>query len=142
MDVNELSSTFTNTWDGRSLIKLLNMLFLNSLTTESPRAPQPLDIKVPLRPHQLAVINHMETLEKESIVGREYKSFKTFSNFGFVGDEVGTGKSLMILSHISRMKHNDRVIETNTLTPPRPPSPHHQHHTPHRKAQIQRSSSK
>jgi len=117
MDVHELSSTFTNTWDGRSLIKLLNMLFLNSLTNESPQAPQPLDIKVPLRPHQLAVINHMETLEKESILGREYKSFKTFSNFGFIGDEVGTGKSLMVLSHISRMKHNDRVIETNTLTP-------------------------
>jgi SNF2 family DNA or RNA helicase len=93
------------------------MLFLNSLTNESPQAPQPLDIKVPLRPHQLAVINHMETLEKESILGREYKSFKTFSNFGFIGDEVGTGKSLMVLSHISRMKHNDRVIETNTLTP-------------------------
>ena len=49
----------TSTWDGRGLIKMLNLLFKNSINNESPRATQPPEIKIPLRPHQQAVITAM-----------------------------------------------------------------------------------
>lgn len=105
----------TNTWDGRGLIKMFNLLFKNSINNESPRSSNPPEIKIPLRPHQQAIICAMEKMEKESLIGRSYKEFKTFSNFGFVGDEVGTGKSLMVLSHIARMKDVTANIESSTL---------------------------
>jgi SNF2 family DNA or RNA helicase len=114
-DNEENLQIYTNTWDGRGVIKLFNLLFKNSINNESPRAPQPPDIKIPLRPHQQAIISAMEKMEGESLTGRPYKDYKTFSNFGFVGDEVGTGKSLMVLSHIARMKNVTTTIESSTL---------------------------
>jgi len=114
-NAEENINVMTSTWDGRSLIKMLNLLFKNSINNESPRATQPPEIKIPLRPHQQAVVTAMEKMENESLTGRTYKEFKTFSNFGFVGDEVGTGKSLMVLSHIARMKNINTNIESNTL---------------------------
>jgi SNF2 family DNA or RNA helicase len=113
--VEENIQHITNTWDGRALISMLNILFKNSINKDHPRASQPPEIKIPLRPHQQAVITAMEKMETESLTGRTYRDFKTFSNFGFVGDEVGTGKSLMVLSHIARMKHATTNIESNTL---------------------------
>ena len=107
--------THINTWDGRGMLNLLNLLFKNSISKESPRAEKPASIKIQPRPHQLAVLSAMEKMEKESLTGRIYKEYKTFSNFGFIADEVGTGKSLMILSHIARMKNATNTIETNTL---------------------------
>jgi SNF2 family DNA or RNA helicase len=107
--------THVNTWDGRGLLNLLNLLFKNSLSSESSRAEKPASIKIQPRPHQLAVLSAMEKMEQESITGRVYREYKTFSNFGFIADEVGTGKSLMVLSHIARMKNATNTIETNTL---------------------------
>jgi len=107
---------WTNTWDGRGMFKLLNMLFKNSITSEHAKVEiQPEKILIPLRPHQRAVISAMEKLEKESHIGHPYKNYKTYSNFGFIGDEVGTGKSLMVLSHIARMKNEKDPIITNRL---------------------------
>jgi hypothetical protein len=114
-DPIDIANTYTSTWDGRGLVNLLNMLFQNSINTESPKLPQPSNIRVPLRPHQLAIISAMNKLETDSINGREYNNYKTYSNFGFVGDEVGTGKSLMILSHIANNRNSTNNIESTKL---------------------------
>ena len=107
---------WTNTWDGRGMFKLLNILFKNSITLDHPKIEiQPEKILIPLRPHQRAVISAMEKLEKESLIGHSYKDYKTYSNFGFIGDEVGTGKSLMVLSHIARMKKEQTIMSSNRL---------------------------
>jgi len=118
MSIEEpLEQVWTHTWDGRGIFRLLNILFKKSLTGDSPKVDQPSEIKIPLRPHQLAVVAEMENLENQSLNGHDYKNYKTYSNFGFIGDEVGTGKSLSVLSHIARMKHSNRELVSNHLLP-------------------------
>jgi SNF2 family DNA or RNA helicase len=83
----------------------LHTVHLNSLTEEPQVAPQIPEnlIKVPLHPHQKAVLNRMEELEQGLMSGLPAKNQLLFSNCGILGDSVGVGKSLMVLSHIARL---------------------------------------
>jgi hypothetical protein len=88
-------------------LTILQTIFTNALTHESPFAQQPQHISTPLRIHQLAVIEAMrskeEQLQKGMIIEREREQEILYSNFAVLGDRVGVGKTLMTLAHISQM---------------------------------------
>lgn len=87
-------------------IRNLHAVHLNSLNEEPATAPFIPDdlVKVPLHPHQLAVLSRMEELEQGLMNGLRVKSQTLFSNCGILGDSVGVGKSLMVLAHIARLR--------------------------------------
>lgn len=108
-------------WSSDALLKALDIAFKNQLTTESPKAEQPSEIKVPLRDHQKALLYAMEKRENESQKGIVWNGSRTFVNYGVLGDEVGTGKSLVVLSHIAKMKqathtHKQRMLVSSSTT--------------------------
>lgn len=67
-------------------------------------ALQPPHIKVPLRPHQLAMINAMQNRESESKAGFTINNETHYSQFSILGDKVGSGKTLMLLGYLSSIK--------------------------------------
>ena len=81
--------------------------YCNELNTTSPLAVQPSGIKIKMKPHQLAMLEYTKKLEETNMdkpivrdgVGKE-SSIKV--NFGIIADDVGSGKSLMVLSMIAR----------------------------------------
>ena len=87
-------------------IRNLHTVHLNSLNEEPlvpPLIPDDL-IKVPLHPHQRAVLTRMEDLEQGLTHGLRIKGQTLFSNCGILGDSVGVGKSLMVLAHIAKIR--------------------------------------
>jgi SNF2 family DNA or RNA helicase len=90
-----------------SLSKLLDIYeqpIINGTTEESELALQPPNVKVPLKPHQLAMINAMQEKENNSINGFTIDGETHYSQFAILGDKVGSGKTLMTLGFISAMK--------------------------------------
>jgi hypothetical protein len=89
----------------RSHLEMLQQTFSNALTSDSPFAKQPPHITSPLRLHQLTILDAMKI--KEETLRTGYKIPDTeetlFSNYAFLGDRVGVGKTLMVLGHISQM---------------------------------------
>jgi SNF2 family DNA or RNA helicase len=100
--------------NSRSLLHTIDIVFRRQLQIDAELAPQPPDVKLPLRQHQRALIHAMVRREEESRYGIPYFNTNTFTNYGVLGDEVGSGKSLVILGFISHMKrvqqiHTDRT---------------------------------
>lgn len=93
-------------WSSEAILKTLDIAFRNALSSSSTLAPQPPNIKLPLRNHQKAVIHEMCEREKASMSGIPFKNTMTYANYGILGDEVGTGKSLIVLGYISHLKNN------------------------------------
>jgi hypothetical protein len=90
-----------------SVMKILEVYqqpLIESLTESSICAEQPSAIKVPLHPHQLAMIHAMEEKEKSCIHGFRIKDEIHYSQFAILGDKVGSGKTLMMLGYLSHMK--------------------------------------
>jgi SNF2 family DNA or RNA helicase len=90
-----------------SLSKLLDIYeqpIINGTTDNSEFALQPPHVKVPLKPHQLAMINAMQQKENNSINGFTIDGETHYSQFAILGDKVGSGKTLMTLGFISAMK--------------------------------------
>ncbi len=89
----------------RSHLEMLQQTFSNALTADSPFAKQPPHISTPLRLHQLTILDAMR--HKEETLRTGYRIPGTdetlFSNYAFLGDRVGVGKTLMVLGHISQM---------------------------------------
>lgn len=98
-------------------IRILNDAYTYSLTNESPQAEQPADIKVSLRPHQRSVLFQMEQRELKLSQGMDGSGDRLFSRFGFLGDGVGVGKSLMVLGHIAQLKNKPRLPSIPSLDP-------------------------
>jgi len=88
-----------------SVLSAVDVSFRNLVTAESTQALQPAEIKVPLKPHQRALLHAMGERETNSIQGITYQNTVTYANYGVLGDEVGTGKSLTVLSYIASLKH-------------------------------------
>ena len=108
----------SSTWNSSALLKTLNYAFQGGLTQTSPRHAQPEGINIPLKPHQLALIHAMESREEASLNGLKQGNIITYSNFGIIGDSVGTGKSLVILSHIAQLrKHKQKSYTRRILHP-------------------------
>ena len=85
-------------------LEVLQQTHQQSLTEQSPLAPQPQHIDTPLRLHQLAAIHAMR--EKEHALrhtGLQVQDQRLFSDYAILGDRVGVGKTLMVLGHISQM---------------------------------------
>ena len=76
----------------------------NSITGSSGYALQPPDIKVPLRPHQLAMVNAMYEKESNCVNGFKVNDEIHHSHMAILGDKVGSGKTLMMLGYISHLK--------------------------------------
>lgn len=88
--------------------------YINSLTNESPKKATVLKMKVPLRAHQLAIIEGMEQIEQKMTSGWDYSpTKKIYGNYAFLGDNVGVGKSLMVLAHIASSKKITQVYHTS-----------------------------
>lgn len=85
-------------------IRCFNDVYLYSLKSGAPIVEQPTELRVPLRNHQKAILYEMERREVELSKGMDMSGAKVYSRFGFLGDSVGVGKSLMVLGHIARLK--------------------------------------
>ncbi len=90
-------------------------IFSNGLHDASPLAQQPPHIKTPMRLHQLAALQAMSQKEVQLRLGYQIpdKDDVLFSTYGILGDQVGVGKTLMALGHISQM-----ALEPLTVGPP------------------------
>jgi SNF2 family DNA or RNA helicase len=97
-------------WSSESILKTLDVAFRNQLKSSDPKAPQPPQIKVPLRDHQKALIYAMGEREKASQDGYTVGNMTAYSNYGVLGDEVGSGKSLVALSYIAHRKNNPNLL--------------------------------
>jgi SNF2 family DNA or RNA helicase len=88
----------------RTHMELFQQTFSHALTESSPQAPQPPHITLPLRPHQLSALAAMKTYEETLRYGMPIENHGTlFSQFAFLGDATGTGKTMTALGHISQL---------------------------------------
>ena len=102
----------------RAQLSVLQTVYQNSLTRESPVAPQPPHITVPLRMHQLAVLQEMHKKERSLQRGHPVSQTETFyADYGILGDKVGVGKTLMVLGHVSQMSLAEQAPAIMTLQP-------------------------
>lgn len=98
-------------------IRCLNDAYFYSLKSGAPMVDQPVDIKVPLRTHQKAVLYEMEQREQKLTKGMDCSGARLYSQYAFLGDGVGVGKSLMVLGHIARLKSLPPVSRIPGLDP-------------------------
>jgi SNF2 family DNA or RNA helicase len=87
----------------RQHLEMFQQTFSNALTPDSPLAPQPQHIQLPLRIHQLAAVDAMRKKELALQRGLQIDQTTLFSKYAFLGDRTGTGKTLITLAHISQM---------------------------------------
>lgn len=87
----------------RQHLEMFQQTFSNALTHESPLAPQPSHIQLPLRTHQLATLDAMKKKEVSLQRGLQIDGSTLFSKYAILGDRSGTGKTLTTLAHISQM---------------------------------------
>lgn len=123
MEENTLFLQDVSNYNPRTILDIMTTSFRAMLTNQSPRAEQPAAIRIPLKPHQLALIEGMRRKEQECLNGYSYKGTTTYSDYGVLGDDVGTGKSLVTLGYIATMKQQQQsVFQKQTLY--RQSSPH------------------
>ena len=101
---DDILGQYGATWTPENLLKSLDVAFRNRLGSDSKQIPQPDAIRLQLRSHQKALIHEMVQREKASMVGIPYKNTLTFTNYGVLGDEVGSGKSLVVLGYLAHLK--------------------------------------
>jgi SNF2 family DNA or RNA helicase len=106
------NSTQSYSWTSESILRVLDIGFRNQITQESPRIQQPPEIKISLRDHQKALVAGMYEKERKSMQGISIGNTVTYLNYGILGDEVGTGKSLAVLSYIAYMKTRQEFMQT------------------------------
>jgi SNF2 family DNA or RNA helicase len=92
------------------VFKLIKEINDRVLTEGDPIAAHPGNaIRIPLHQHQLCVLKAMERLEKGASTGIDCSGERLFTNYGILGDSVGAGKSLMVLSHIASLHNTDTI---------------------------------
>ena len=85
-------------------LKVLNDVYENSLNDNETMYSQPALIKIPLRRHQHAIIEQMKKTELEFSKGVMHENNTIYSKYAILGDNVGVGKTLMVLSHIAQIR--------------------------------------
>lgn len=88
------------------MLDIYEQPLVNSVTESSGYVLQPEHIKVPLRPHQLAMIHAIHKKEQDCVNGFRVKGETHYSQMGILGDKVGSGKTLMMLGFLSYLKTN------------------------------------
>ena len=92
-----------------TMLSIYEQPLLNSITEASGYALQPPHIKIPLRPHQLAMIQGMREKEEICVKGFSIKGETHYSQLGILGDKVGSGKTLMMLGYLSDLKSREQA---------------------------------
>lgn len=95
---------------------------VDEIQEDHPRATQPENINVVLKPHQLSLIFRCIQYENEKQLLHQYKAFRPYvsptdgftTHIGIIGDRVGSGKSYVILSII--LTNNIVNRDTNYVT--------------------------
>jgi hypothetical protein len=89
----------------RQHLEMFQQTFSNSLTELSPHNNQPPHITTPLRIHQLTALHEMFAKEVSFQTGYPVPNSQEtlFSKYAILGDNVGVGKTLTVLGHISQM---------------------------------------
>jgi len=100
----------------RQHLEMFQQTFSNSLTELSPHTEQPPHITTPLRIHQLAALHEMRQKEHSFQTGYQIPNSQEtlFSKYAILGDNVGVGKTLTVLSHISQMATYPLTPAANT----------------------------
>jgi hypothetical protein len=94
-------------------LTIQNQAFLYEVSQPSIEdMPQNIYIKVPLRVHQKAIVEKMDEYEKKLTKGWDVSGNTLFSSYGILGDGVGVGKSLMVLSHIANLKTKSSILHS------------------------------
>lgn len=106
-------------WTAESFLHAMNIAFTNTITNESQMISQPSFIKIPLRNHQRALIHAMAEREQASMHGISYNKTHTYANYGVLGDEVGSGKSLVVLGYLAWLKEQGGFTQTRTVLYPK-----------------------
>lgn len=99
-------------------IELLENIQQHSLKKNSPLAQQPSLIKKKLFLHQLAALHQLQ--EKEKIFQSGFPvspEENIYSNYGILGEQSGTGKTLTILAHIAQMESQSTQFKRYILNP-------------------------
>ena len=98
------------TYNIQSYIELasLNEIYRSGLTAYSPQVSMTTDIiRRPLYAHQAALVSAMYDREGSLRGGLSNGQHETlWSNYAFLGDAVGSGKTLTVLAYIAYMKQN------------------------------------
>jgi SNF2 family DNA or RNA helicase len=89
-----------------TILDVYEQPILSSVTDTSGYAIQPREIKVQLRPHQLAMVHAMLLKEKTCIEGFDVKGETHYSQTAILGDKVGSGKTLTTLGYLAHKKTN------------------------------------
>jgi len=105
-----MTTNYNLTAEQEASIYGLNEITL--LDADSEKITQPEDIKIPLKYHQLSLINYCQKVEKSSEHPFRYSEstdkgvyeYDVSSKNGIIGDIVGSGKTLSILGLISSTK--------------------------------------
>jgi SNF2 family DNA or RNA helicase len=100
-----------------NLLQVMNVPFSRALKSDAQQIAQPSAIRIPLKPHQRAVVHAMKEYEYQAMNGIPYKNSTTFMNYGILGDEVGSGKSLAVLSFIAERKQDPIEMKKHQLYP-------------------------
>jgi len=80
-------------------LKTIEQILKYSKTAESPMAPQPSYIRLPLKVHQRALLHAARVLETNRPAGIKCEDGATmYTKYGVIADRVGSGKSLVALS--------------------------------------------
>jgi hypothetical protein len=92
-----------------NILKILNDVYNNSLEDDESKVYTPLDnLKVSLRRHQHAAIDKMIEYENKYLTGHNVKNHTLYSKYAILGDNVGVGKTLMVLGHISSIRDKSK----------------------------------
>ena len=101
-----------------NVLKVLNDVYNNSLEDDEAKVYNPIDnIKVSLRRHQHSVIEKMIEYENTFLNGYTKQDHTLFSKYAILGDNVGVGKTLMILGHIASIKNKSREMPFKLFDP-------------------------
>ena len=89
----------------RNHLEMFQNIFSDALTADSPFTQQPQHITTPLRAHQLSALYSMRQKELALRIGYQVPGSEhtLFSQYAFLGDRTGVGKTFMVLGHISQM---------------------------------------
>lgn len=90
-------------------ITLMNNIYANSLDKNSIKIATPPQIKVPLRDHQQALLAAMVEREQQMMSGIPLSESTFYSRVGILGDHVGSGKTLVALSHIALTSQQQNI---------------------------------
>jgi superfamily II DNA or RNA helicase len=104
-------------------ITLMNNVYSSSLTSTSPTCQTPPEIKVPLRDHQKVLLQAMVTREEEMMRGIDLDNTTFYSRIGVLGDQVGSGKTLVALAHIALTSAQNEISYKRCISD----GPHREH---------------